>query len=78
MYHHFNKGNAINDLKSAIENEQTAVVAKLEEKYMIYKWSAIQINSVEQLDNTDYFPKYNNGFIMNHKQAEFQIRLSGL
>ena len=69
MKHHFLKGYAINDLKSAIDNEKTAVVAKLEEKFVIYKWSAIQINSVEEIKNTDYFPKANDEFILNYKQG---------
>ena len=63
------KASALEDIKSAIQNEQTKVVSKLEEKFLVYQWSAIQINSVIEKDNTDYFPKGEASPILNLAQG---------
>ena len=63
------KQSAMNDIQKAINNEQTGVVAKLEDKFLIYKWCAIQIFSVDQKENTDFFPKGDNTHILNQAQG---------
>ena len=63
------KGPAMNDIKEAIENEGIGVTSKLQEKFIIYQWSAIQVYSVEEKENTDFFPKGQNSHILNHAQG---------
>ena len=58
----------INLLIIAIEKEKERVIDTLQQKYFIYDWFAIQLNTIEERDNVDFFPKENN-HIMTHTQG---------
>ena len=63
------KSPAMNEIKEAIESEEAGVASKLSEKFILYQWSAIQVHTVEEKDNTDFFPKGQNSHILNHAQG---------
>ena len=63
------RDSALKDIKEAIENEEAQVAFKLEDKFIVYDWSAIQIYTEEQKKHTDFYPKGESNYILNQIQG---------